>query len=145
MMDCVVTRELLEAYVDNELPENKRQAVVEHLARCKDCFAEEATLRQIDAAFKLLDIKKAPDDFTELVLREISELSIDAPPEREQFILNRWSAFLGVKQLWSSAGIGFDTVRRGLRFIKYLPTPELKLRTEGFGLSRIPVSVGIRW
>ena len=144
-MDCVATCELLEAYVDNELPQNKRLAVAEHLAQCKNCSAEEAILRRIDAAFKLLDIKEAPDGFTESVLREISELSVDAPPEREQFILNRWSALLGIKHLWSDASIGFNIVKKGMKFVKYLPTPELKLRTEGFGLSRIPVSVGIRW
>ena len=145
MMDCVTTRELIEAYIDNELSPNKRLAVAEHLARCEECSAEEAIFRQIDATFKLLDIKEAPDGFTESVLREISELSVDAPLEREQFILNRWNALLGIKQIWNDASIGFNILRRGLKFIKYLPTPKLKLRTEGFRLSRIPVSVGIRW
>jgi len=152
MMNCMETRKLLEAYVDNELSQNKKLAVAEHLAGCEDCSAEEAILRRIDSAFKLLDVKEAPDGFTESVLREISELSVDAPPEREQFILNRWSALLGVNQLWSGANIVFNFVKSmrrvvsgGLKFAKYLPSLELKLRTEGWKPSRISLSVGIRW
>lgn len=152
MMDCMETRKLLEAYVDDELAEDKKLAIAEHLAQCEDCSTEESILRRIDAAFKLLDIKEAPAGFTESVLREIAELSVDAPPEREQFILNRWGAFLGIKQLWSGANIGFNIVKGmrrgvsgGVKFAKYLPTLELRLRTEGWKPARIPLSVGIRW
>ena len=144
-IDCAKVRELIEAYVDNELAADKKLSVSKHLGHCEDCSKEESILRRIDAAFEMLDIKKAPDRFTESVLREISELAVDAPPEREQFILSKWSKLLGMKQIWSDMGIGFNVVRRGLKFAKYLPAPSLKLRLEGFGLARVPVSVGIRW
>ena len=71
-MDCERTKELLNAYLDGELPPDRRAQVAEHLRGCAACAAALAELEDLNRAIGTLPGAVVPEDFARRV-REAAE------------------------------------------------------------------------
>ena len=47
MKDCKEVRERLSAFIDNELPAQRRGLIEQHIRECPECAKEESSLRQV--------------------------------------------------------------------------------------------------
>lgn len=77
-MDCSEVKELLSAYVDDELAANERTAVCEHVERCADCAQEIARFRALSTLAADLPLREPPMRLWSQLEREL-----DAEPEVE--------------------------------------------------------------
>jgi anti-sigma factor RsiW len=80
MMNCDQTRELLDAYVDGELPPAQATAVAEHLTTCAECSeAYEQLLTTVRTLREGLVKYHAPDLLRARVRSALRE-ELEAPP-----------------------------------------------------------------
>jgi anti-sigma factor RsiW len=82
-MNCPHVRELLSAYLDGELPEQRSHAVAEHLAQCSGCREELHALRVTSELVSSLSRPRLAADLSQAVVQRAS-----VPAWRE-----RWAAF----------------------------------------------------
>jgi len=77
-MNCSETKQLIDAYVDNELDLRGALEIEEHVARCPGCGAEEQALRELQASARANLIRYAPSPQFEARLRDA--LHAEGPP-----------------------------------------------------------------
>ena len=77
-MSCDRLKDLLSLYIDDKLPAEQRRQVDEHLAKCPDCAAELAMLRQAVALAGRLDDLELPDGFHVAVQAKLAEAAASA-------------------------------------------------------------------
>lgn len=81
-MDCAEVREEFSALLDGELDKETRTALEEHLAGCADCLRELDRLKQVDATFRRLAPKQAPEDFDERIRAAVQPNIVSFRPPR---------------------------------------------------------------
>jgi hypothetical protein len=74
-MNCNRVKNLLDAYIDNELEPEVRKAVKEHLSRCEECSEEFSSMKRYTEVMALLERKRAPDDFLKGVHQHLDQSS----------------------------------------------------------------------
>ena len=67
-----LTEELLNLYLDNELPPGERAAVEAHLAGCEACRIELVSMQTLFTALDTLQLETLAADLTPLVLDDIA-------------------------------------------------------------------------
>ena len=75
-MDCNRVKDLLYAYIDNELEPALREGVTEHLSRCEGCREELTSMKRYTEVMVSLERKKAPEDFLESVHQHLDQKSL---------------------------------------------------------------------
>ena len=82
MMSCDRLKDLLSLYIDDKLSAEQRRQVDEHLAKCPDCAAELAMLRQAVELAGSLDELELPEGFHVAVQARLAEAaaSVNAAP-----------------------------------------------------------------
>lgn len=74
-MKCRQARKMLSPYIDDELSDEERASLEEHLGSCEACRSELETLRQISQGLKeIYQQVKAPPNFVDSVMKRIQEL-----------------------------------------------------------------------
>ena len=70
-MECSKIKQLLSAYIDNLLDEEKKALVEGHIKRCKSCAEELKSLRACINELGSMDKIKAPEDFLDLMRQQL--------------------------------------------------------------------------
>jgi anti-sigma factor RsiW len=70
-MDCGEVRELLQSFADDELPNEERQAVAQHLQACRECGATLAELQALRQRIKAAKTFAMPAGFDQSIKRAI--------------------------------------------------------------------------
>jgi anti-sigma factor RsiW len=111
-MNCAQCRELLDAYVDGELPRDDVAAVRDHIASCADCAREHARLLAVSQRIGGTLVKyPAPDVLKariRVALTQTNPLAPDASPKR---ITTRRLAIGGIGIAIASSILTFAIVR----------------------------------
>lgn len=73
--ECRRVQDLMDAWLDGELPVDQAHRVAAHLADCDRCGVEEATARRVKESLALLapDLRPAPDPAALERLRRFAE------------------------------------------------------------------------
>jgi anti-sigma factor RsiW len=128
-------RELLSAYLDDELAVEERMAVDRHLAECEDCRAELSALGDLARAVRDEDVPEAPADLVETIGRRLDAATV-LRPRRFRFAvpatIAATIAALGilVTLQWRGGGLTKPASpeptmnRQPEEQLKQLPTPE---------------------
>jgi hypothetical protein len=74
-MNCNRVKDLLYAYIDNELEPALKGRVTEHLSRCEGCREELTSMKRYAEVMVSLERKKAPEDFLERVHQRLDQTS----------------------------------------------------------------------
>jgi hypothetical protein len=74
-MNCNRVKDLLDAYIDNELEPEVRKAVKEHLSRCGECSEEFSSMKRYKEVMASLERKRAPEDFLKGVHQQLDQTS----------------------------------------------------------------------
>jgi hypothetical protein len=90
-MNCESTRELLNAYLDSELPEAQRRAVEEHVAACEACRVELRALRRTAELIRSLPHVQAPRGLAGRVRARLNRLRA----ARRRAWMVRWAGAAG--------------------------------------------------
>lgn len=72
-MECSDIRRHLSAYIDNECPEEIRQAVASHLESCGDCRREYEELKALSRRLRELPEQELPFDFASVMAEKLRE------------------------------------------------------------------------
>jgi len=72
-MKCNVYRELISAWMDNEISSFEKQELQEHLDQCSDCRLAWKSLSYLQEQIKRLVDPDVPDELWNLITREISK------------------------------------------------------------------------
>jgi anti-sigma factor RsiW len=90
-MNCETVRELLGNYIDEELTQTMRVSVDRHVAGCKTCAADLATLQNAVAKIaESAEVEQPSPWFTERLLHRLAEQNetsltlIESPSENKQ-------------------------------------------------------------
>jgi hypothetical protein len=75
-MNCKRIKDLLDAYIDNELVPELKERITEHLSRCKGCREELISMQRYTEVMVTLERKKAPEDFLERVHQRLDQTSL---------------------------------------------------------------------
>lgn len=74
-MNCNRVKDLLDAYIDNDLEPALREGVTEHLSRCEGCREELTSMKRYTEVMVSLERKKAPEDFLESLHQRLDQAS----------------------------------------------------------------------
>jgi len=66
---------LVSAYLDNEVTEQERKMVEQHLPQCPECQAMLVSFARIQTLYRELDVKEAPRDFRQHVTQRLDQQS----------------------------------------------------------------------
>jgi hypothetical protein len=121
MMDCTRAAELLDEFVDGELPESLTREVRDHLLGCPTCASSEAELRTLlhRAAQLPADID-ASRDLWPGIRDTIAAGSALPAPARRSAVAHGWMAAAAVLLVLLSSAVTLWVVRHGA------PTPGLR-------------------
>ena len=99
MMRCKEVKELLEAYVENELSRDQKKAVETHISGCESCKKELATTQSIPRLISSLSTPPVPED----IIPNVVERMHGEPTDQHRW-LRMFSVFLSRK--WQLATVG---------------------------------------
>jgi anti-sigma factor RsiW len=72
-MRCNESLQLIDAYVDGQLPERLRAQLDDHLTTCASCSTTARSTRRVaEAARNALEVCALPDDFARRVMNAVS-------------------------------------------------------------------------
>jgi mycothiol system anti-sigma-R factor len=83
MMNCSEMEEIISAYADNELPQDEKEKVQNHLDSCGKCRGMLKFEMAAKSAVRSMQITKAPSRLRQSIMAEISK---DAEPSTEKVI-----------------------------------------------------------
>lgn len=115
-MDCNKIKQILDKYIDKELPDKLMKEVRMHLSTCKECSAELKYLQRLRKEFKTTAPVKAPSDFLVQLNRRIDK-------QESGSILKKIFFPLKIKLPLEAAGV---LVTLLLIVIFFFPEKELK-------------------
>lgn len=123
-MKCSKVKDLIDAYIDNNLEPEMMNIVKEHLLTCNDCQDEVTFFEKYQGVIASLEKVAAPDDFLEKVHQRIME------PSRFQQIIRKLFIPVKIKIPLEVAGVlamaffvifffkSFEPVKREIQFTK---------------------------
>lgn len=100
-MDCVMCRDNLSAYIENELMKSEQEQIDDHMSTCAPCLAEYKSLNQThQLVTDNIMIKASPALWTRIEAQigataSKAALSAPAPPQRS------FLSWLGLEGLWN--------------------------------------------
>lgn len=94
-MECSDIRRHLSAYIDNECPEDIREAVASHLADCPDCRREYEQLSALSQRMRQLPQDELPFDFSSVLAEKLAEED-KRQPRRKPLHKRGWVRALGL-------------------------------------------------
>jgi len=71
-MKCAKIREMLSNAIDNELPENERQIVADHLKICSECREFYEKMKALDAVLDVTETMALPENFSRRVINKLT-------------------------------------------------------------------------
>lgn len=81
MVLCSRVQKQLGAYLDGELPQNRRTAVERHLGRCKSCRTALESFHRLERTLQIAEVPPAPPSLTWQIMAKARERQ-DAEMER---------------------------------------------------------------
>lgn len=150
-MNCVTIRKLLNEYVEDNLTGDVRNIISRHILECKECSAEEKTLRLLVSALHSMPRRSVPQNFTHIVMSNLpetdeysSEKTLSKNISDEQGILSLIAYRSGAKPAWDAVKV----FTHSIGFVKYMPRPTVKIRIgkeRTRSLTKVPFAFGFRW
>ena len=95
-MKCEHVRELMSAYIDNEINEVDKAKLEKHIAQCPQCKEEYELLKELVLECSEIDEVELPEDFREELHNKLIEAKNNKPSKVADFMRkNKWKAATG--------------------------------------------------
>ncbi len=88
-MKCSKIQKELSDYLDNALPDNKKEVIADHLQSCPSCQEEFSALKKLQSTLSLLDNISVPDRFSSNLIGKIHEIEGEKENTGHYVIFNR--------------------------------------------------------
>ncbi len=104
-MICNERHDMMDDYLDGELPQRQREAFERHLNDCAGCQQRLSREQVLRADLKAMPVPAPSAGFAERVLRQAVESNVSHPNHRHGFVTGFGSALVAGLALWVVVGL----------------------------------------
>lgn len=141
-MLCEESLDVLEAYVDGDLPAGEAARLREHLERCPSCAGELALARKIQSELRALPLPDCPPAVLEKV-RQAGKGEVVPFPRRERSLGRRIAAVAAALVLSVGGGALFFHVQQVQRERQQIAQAELEARYDLAYIGKVSRRTGL--